>query len=140
VMFPIAFAAVVVTNRNLQADEIAGISDLYPDGGFSDSKGSISGRVIKGGSGVFGAHIVAFDPRTGALVGNYSLANDGRFSIGGLSPGPHILRVEPLDDADLVSFLQETVDVNFRVAFAKQLVVVPAGGDSGSVTLTVVAK
>lgn len=140
VMFPIAFAAGVVTNRALQPDDIAGISDLYPDGGFGDTKGSVSGRVVKGGSGVFGAHVVAFNLKTGALIGNYSLANDGKFSIGGLSPGPHVLRVEPLDDADLVSFFQDSVDINFRVTFAPKVVVVPAGGDSGSVTLTVVPK
>ena len=33
-MFPIAFAAGSIAQRTLKADDIAGISDLYPDGGF----------------------------------------------------------------------------------------------------------
>jgi hypothetical protein len=139
VMFPIAFGTGVVTNRELRPDDIAGIGDLYPDGDFK-AKGTISGRVLKNGQGVFGAHIVAFNPATGNLIGNFTLTSDGKFTIGGLSPGPHVLRVEPLDDADLVSFIDGPVDLDFRVAFASQLVVVPNGGDSGSVTVNVVKK
>jgi len=139
VMFPIAFGTGVVTNRELRADDIAGIGDLYPDGDFK-AQGTISGRVLKNGQGVFGAHIVAFNPATGTLIGNYSLTSDGKFTIGGLSPGPHVLRVEPLDDADLVSFVDGPVDLDFRVAFSSRLVAVPSGGDSGSVTVNVVRK
>jgi hypothetical protein len=60
----------------------------------------------------------------------------------GLSPGPHILRVEPLDDADLGSFFSadQTVDLDFRVAFVPRLVVVPRAGDSGAVEIEVVGK
>ena len=140
VMFPIAFAAGVVTNRELRPDDIAGISDLYPDGGFATSTGTISGTILKNGQGVYGAHVVAFNPSTGTMVGNFTLTSDGRFTIGGLSPGPHVLRVEPLDDADVESFVGGTPDLDFRVMFYNRLVVVPAGGDSGSVTITVVRK
>ncbi|MBI3628306.1 MAG: carboxypeptidase regulatory-like domain-containing protein, partial [Candidatus Rokubacteria bacterium] len=80
---------------------MAGISDLYPDAGFNKATGSISGRVTKNGKGLFGAHIVAFNPATGTLVSNFALNADGAFTINGLSPGPHVVRVEPLDDADL---------------------------------------
>jgi Matrixin len=142
VMFPIAFTAGSVAGRTLRADDVAGISDLYPESGFDATTGSVSGLVTKNGQGVFGAHIVAFDLATGRLVGNFSLTDQGRFAIEGLSPGPHVIRVEPLDDADLDSFFgsSESVDVNFRAALLDRLVVVPTGGDSGDIEVEVVAK
>ena len=117
VMFPIAFAAGSIAGRTLKADDIAGISDLYPDGDFAATDGSLSGRVTKDGQPLFGAHVVAFDPATGLMVGSFTLNAAGQFSIGGLSPGPHIVRVEPLDDADVDSFFDatRTVDLDFRV-------------------------
>ena len=123
-------------------DDIAGISDLYPDGGFETSTGSVSGTVTKGGRGVFGAHVVAFNPVTGDQTGNFTLQADGRFAIAGLRPGPHVIRVEPLDDADVESFLTPpgAVDVNFSARFHDRLVVVPRGGDSGAVNVSVLAK
>jgi len=143
VMFPIAFPAGNISGRELKADDIAGISDLYPDDNFKATTGSISGRVTKDGGGLFGAHVVAFDPATGHLVGNLTLDDQGQFSIAGLSPGPHIIRVEPLDDADLDSYFDTsttTVDLDFRVSFLNRLVVVPRGGDSGAIEVKVVAK
>jgi len=142
VMFPIALASGDTSARALQADDIAGISDLYPDGDFNRTTGSVSGRITKNGEGVFGAHVVAFDPRSGEMVGNFSLSRTGQFSIAGLQPGPHGLRVEPLDDADPDSFLDETepTDVDFRVKYFERLVVVPRGGDSGAVEIQVVSK
>ncbi len=141
VMFPIAFAAGSVASRTLKADDIAGISDLYPDGNFA-TDGSLSGRVTKDGQAIFGAHVVAFNVATGLMVGGFTLNTQGQFSIGGLSPGPHIVRVEPLDDADTTSFFDaaQNVDLDFRVAYLDRVIVVPRGGDSGSVTLTVVRK
>ena len=44
VMFPIAFAPGSITARTLKADDIAGISDLYPDGGFTANTGSLPER------------------------------------------------------------------------------------------------
>jgi hypothetical protein len=142
VMFPIAYPSGSVSARTLRADDIAGISDLYPDGGLDDTTGSLSGRVTRNGVGVFGAHVVAFDPGNGALVGTFSLDNEGRFAMRGLSPGPHIIRVEPLDDADIESFFTAsmTVDLDFRVTFLNRLVVVPRAGDSGAVEIAVVGK
>jgi hypothetical protein len=141
VMFPIAFAPGSIASRTLKADDIAGISDLYPDGDFA-SEGSLSGRVTKGGVGLYGAHVVAFDPATRKMVAGFTLTSNGEFSIGGLSPGPKVVRVEPLDDADTDSFFDpsRTIDVNFRVLLYDHLVVVPRGGDSGSVELSVVSK
>jgi len=142
VMFPIAFPAGTTFNRVLTADDIAGLSDLYPDRDVAEQTGSLSGRVTKNGQGVFGAHVVAFNPLTGALVGNFALSARGDFSIARLTPGTYVVRVEPLDDADVDGFFmrEEPPDVDFRVAFAGRLVVVPRGGDSGIVPITVVAK
>jgi len=140
VMFPIAFASGSTAGRGLKADDIAGISDIYPTGDFSDA-GSLSGRVTRDGQGLFGAHITAFDPATGTIVGGFTLTTRGEFSIGGLSPGPKVVRVEPLDDADIDSFFDSsTVDVDFRVLLFDRLIVVPRGGDSGGVELPVVRK
>lgn len=141
VMFPIAYPPGNVSGRSLRDDDIAGISNLYPDDDFNDRTGGVSGTVTRDGRGVFGAHLVAFDLRTGSLVGNFSLDSRGGFSIAGLSPGPHLIRVEPLDDADTDSFFDvAAVDVEFRAAFFERLVVVPRGGDSGAVEIKVVAK
>jgi hypothetical protein len=141
IMFPIAFAPGTIAGRTLKADDIAGISDLYPDGGFATSTGSLSGRVTKDGQPIFGAHIVAFDPATGSMVASFSLNAQGEFSVNGLSPGPHIVRVEPLDDAEIDSFFDASlVDVDFTVAFYDRLVVVPRGGNRGDVIVTVSRK
>ena len=142
VMFPIAFTPGTTTGRVLKADDIAGITDLYPESAAESERGVITGRVTKNGQPVFGAHIVAFDPQTSTMVGNFTLTTQGEFSIGGLSPGPRLLRVEPLDDADIESFFggSQTVDLDFRVAFFERLVVVPAGGGTGTIEIKVVPK
>ena len=142
IMFPIAFASGSIAGRTLKADDIAGISDLYPEGDFTTADGSLSGRVTKDGQPLFGAHVVAFNPATGALVGGFTLTAQGQFSIGGLSPGPYIVRVEPLDDAEVDSFFDSSrpVDADFRVTFLDRVVVVPKGGDTGQIALAVVRK
>ncbi|MGE3958804.1 MAG: matrixin family metalloprotease [Vicinamibacterales bacterium] len=142
VMFPIALGSGDIAGRTLQADDRAGISDLYPASGFSRDTGSVSGRVTRNGRGVYGAHIVAFDTRTGELVGNYTLDTEGRFSIAGLRPGPHVLRVEPIDDADTSSFFDDTepTELDFRTMYYDRLVIVPRGGDSGTAEITVVPR
>jgi matrixin/carboxypeptidase family protein len=141
VMFPIAFASGSIAARTLKADDIAGISDIYPDGNFAQL-GSISGRITKNGQPLFGAHVVAFDPANGSMVGNFTLNDQGQFSIAGLSPGPHVVRVEPLDDADLDSFFESTrsIDLDFRVTYFDRAVVVPPRGDSGTIAIEVAPK
>ena len=142
VMFPLAYPPGNVSGRSLRDDDVAGISDIYPADGFNTTTGSVSGTVTRNGRGVFGAHLVAFDLLTGSLVGNFSLNDRGGFSIAGLSPGPHVIRVEPLDDTDPDSFFAVTaaIDIEFRTAFFDRIVVVPRGGVSGSVEIEVVAK
>jgi hypothetical protein len=140
IMFPIAFSAGTIADRQPQRDDIAGISDLYPTQAFLAETGSISGRVLKNGQGVLGAHVVAFNLETGALIGNYTLTPQGDFVIAGLDPGRHVIRVEPLDDADTESFFSGPIDVNFKVAFAPQLVNTAAGGGSDEIVIQVVPK
>ncbi len=142
VMFPIAFSAGNTLDRTLQPDDIAGISDLYPSSGFTSATGSITGAVTKNGKGVFGAHVVAFSPSGGTLVGNFTQDTSGSFTVSGLAPGPVILRVEPVDDADLSSFFDDpsTVDVNFKITYYGQLAIVPAGGNSGKIQIQVAPK
>jgi hypothetical protein len=141
VMFPIAFSPGNIDGRRLQPDDIAGASDIYPDGSFRESTGSVSGRVTKDGLGVFGAHVVAMHLRSGALVGTFTLDDSGAFVLAGLEPGPVVLRVEPLDDGDVSSFIEsQQVDLNFRVAFSARAVFVPRGGNVPDVDVQVVAK
>lgn len=141
VMFPIAFSAGAL-NRTPRADDAAGIADIYGSQAFRSSTGSISGRVTKDGTGVVGAHVVAFNPATGNLVAGFTLSEDGTFVIAGLEPGTHVLRVEPLDDGDVTSFLEASldIDVDFKPAFYERLVTVPRGGSSRNVELKVVPK
>jgi hypothetical protein len=140
VMFPISLGRGVIADRTLQPDDIAGVSDLYPDGDFRDETGVISGRVRLGSTPVKGAHVVAFNPQTGVLIGNFSVA-DSSFRIAGLSPGPYVIRVEPLDDADVDSFMDASgVNVNFQVTFHPRLIVAPRGGATASFDVTVLAK
>ena len=143
VMFPIAFSAGSTADRVLRADDIAGISDIYPRTGAGSRRlGSISGKVTKNGAGVFGAHIIAFNPSTGALVGGFTLNNDGAFTIAGLESGTYVLRAEPLDDGDIESFFDNSsdVDLNFGVRFHDRVVVVPLGGGAGDVEIKVTPK
>ncbi|MBI2221663.1 MAG: matrixin family metalloprotease [Acidobacteria bacterium] len=142
VMFPIAFSAGNVEERVLQADDIAGVSDIYPDGTFRTHTGSISGRVTKNGAGVYGAHVVAFNLQTGQMVGNFALSDTGAFAIAGLEPGAYAVRVEPLDDADLESFFDSAskVDAAFAPKFYERIVVAPRGGGSGEIEITVSAR
>lgn len=142
VMFPVAFSPGDISDRKLRADDIAGISDIYPAAGSTRKTGSISGKVTKSGRGVLGAHVVAFDQRTGKLIGGFSLSDDGTFVIAGLDPGPHVLRVEPLDDGDIESFfsLDLNIDINFRAKFHDKLVAVPRAGGANNVEIKVVPK
>ena len=142
VMFPIAFSSGNTSDRELKADDIAGLTDIYGSAATTREFGSISGRVTKNGTGVTGAHVVAFNPRTSNLVGGFSLSQDGSFVIAGLEPGPHVLRVEPLDDGDIDSFFESSlgVDVNFNVKFYERVVVVPRGGGTSNIEIRVTPK
>ena len=142
VMFPIAYGPGSIEDRTLEADDVAGISDIYGTSEAADSLGSIGGRVTLNGAGVFGAHITAVNITTGEMISGFSLTNSGNFAIAGMKPGIYLVRAEPLDDADIDSFFDEDaqVNLNFRVTYHTKQVAVPAGGSSGSIELKVRAK
>lgn len=130
VMFPISFGSANTADRVLQPDDIAGVSDIYAAPNYRASTGAARGSVTLNGQPVFGAHVVAFSEQTGALIGGFTVNADGEFEITGLTPGPHVIRVEPLDDADIESFFDEdqNVEIDFRVTYFNRLFVAPRGG------------
>jgi hypothetical protein len=141
VMFPVAFGTANTADRTLQPDDIAGVSDLYPDGGFRSATGTISGRVLLNGRPVFGAHVIAMHLESGELVAGFTLNAQGEFQIAGLRPGAQVIRVEPLDDADLDSFFDpEGIEIGFTPAFYPRIVPVPAGGAAPKFDVAVTAK
>jgi hypothetical protein len=140
VMFPIAMMAGATADRQLQPDDIAAISDVYPAAGHDDRTSSISGRVLKDNAGVFGAHAAALNLETGVVIGGFALNQQGEFVIAGLTPGVYIVRAEPLDDADPSSFFTGPVDVNFRVTYGSRVLVAPPGGTSESIEIRVRPK
>ncbi len=140
VMFPVALTPGAVADRALQPDDIAGFSDLYPTNDAIANTGGIVGRITRNGAGVKGAHVVAFNPETGVLVGGFTLESDGQFVIARLPPGPYILRVEPIDDAEPESFFPTPIDTDFRVTYAPRMVVAPKGGSSNPIEIAVLPK
>jgi uncharacterized protein (TIGR03437 family) len=78
----------------LAADDIAGISLLYPVQGYAASTGSISGSVLLTGAGVNMASVVALSTSGVAIS---SLSNpDGTYSINGIPPGQYYVYAQPL--------------------------------------------
>jgi hypothetical protein len=142
VMFPIAYVVGTTLDRTLQDDDIAGVSATYPTGPFLNSTGSIAGKVTLNGTGIFGAHVVAVNSKTGQTVGAFTLNSQGQFSMGGLEPGVYVVRAEPIDDADVGSFFTDDgkVDVNFKAMFYSKLVSVPAGGSGALIEIKVARK
>jgi hypothetical protein len=142
VMFPIAYPRGSIEDRTLEADDMAGLGDIYSTSDFNRELGAINGRVRLGGDGVFGAHVTVLNIRTGALVSGYALSGQGEFVIAGLEPGLYVVRAEPLDDVDLDSVFDEDTEVNvdFRPAYFPRLVGVPVGGAGERIDITVVAK
>jgi hypothetical protein len=75
------------------------------------------------------------------MVGGFTLSSEGTFTISGLEPGLQIVRAEPLDDADVSSFLDPAgVDVDFTPVVYGRFVAVPRGGTSVSIEVKVTSK
>ncbi len=84
-------------SRPLAADDVAGISLLYPAQDFLAGMGSISGRVTADGDSVPLASVVALSPQGGAVS---ALSNpDGTYRIDGIPPGQYYVYVHPLPPA-----------------------------------------
>jgi hypothetical protein len=82
----------------IAADDMAGLSLLYPTPGYLATTGSISGQVTVSGSGVNMASVVALSPTTGVAIS--SLSNpDGTYEIDAIPPGNYLVYVHPLPPA-----------------------------------------
>lgn len=78
----------------LGADDIAGISELYPTAEWASSTGSITGRVVMGDQGVNLASVVAITTGGDAIS---TLTNpDGTYQLHGLPPGGYQVYVHPV--------------------------------------------
>jgi hypothetical protein len=78
----------------LGADDIAGISLLYPAGKYLSTVGSISGTVNMQGVGLNLASVVAISPSNPAIS---TLTNpDGTYQMNGIPPGEYYIYVHPL--------------------------------------------
>jgi uncharacterized protein (TIGR03437 family) len=84
-------------SKPVTADDIAGVSLLYPTKSFAARTGSISGRVTAGGQGVHLASVVAIAINGPALSG--MTAPDGRYRIDGVPSGDYLIYVSPLPPA-----------------------------------------
>jgi uncharacterized protein (TIGR03437 family) len=80
--------------KPLAADDIAGISLLYPAKNFLANTGSVSGRVTLGNQGVHMASVVALSP--GGPVVSALTNPDGTYRITGLPPGQYLVYAHPL--------------------------------------------
>jgi hypothetical protein len=139
----IPFISSNTSQRSLELDDRAGVSDVYPEsvarglspGGvdFHATTGRISGTVVSGfnGSAVFGAHVEAInlaaptpDNSISMISGELTLRNgQGDWSIRGLPPGNYAVRIVPLDginttaaDAN-VGGVYNGLDINFEPEF-----------------------
>lgn len=118
IMFPFSFGPGTVTGRTLTVDDRTGLSVLYPRGAFRQRTGSLSGTVTKAGRSVGFAHVVAFNPFTGETIGAFA-DETGRYRIEGLSPGPMVVRVNPIGDPASPSdfgFPERLTDLDYRDA------------------------
>ncbi|MDZ4797123.1 MAG: matrixin family metalloprotease [Bryobacteraceae bacterium] len=84
-------------SKPLGADDIAGLSLLYPKPTFQFSTGSVSGRVTMNGTGVNMASVVAIAPNGSAIS---TLTNpDGTWQIDGLPQRSYYVYVHPIPPA-----------------------------------------
>ena len=100
VMFPFAANPLV----ELQHDDIASVRAVYPVGNEASSFGTITGTLVKNGTRVRGANVVAFltddsNPRKRAVSGPSDVngAGDGAFLLPNLVPGTYVVKAEPID-------------------------------------------
>jgi len=104
----------------LTADDIAFVTDAYPEPAAAASLGAISGRVsLSGGGPVAGALVAAVDSSTGVVIGNISLP-DGAYTIPRIPAGRYQIYVEPMDGPAVPADFRNTgvsFDTNFSTTF-----------------------
>jgi hypothetical protein len=87
-----------IYGRTLSADDIAGVSSIYPNAQFA-AKGTISGTVrttANPGMPVYGAIVVAVDANGAPAVSAITDPN-GQYTINGLDSGTYTIYAEPMD-------------------------------------------
>lgn len=95
VMVPFGVPA-QLDQRTLSYDDIAGVTEIYPNPSSTAPTGQIQGVIRDGTSGVFGAHVVAVSQDGTPLVATLS-RSDGSYRIPFLPPGDYRVYAEPLD-------------------------------------------
>ena len=101
-MYP--FGTRTIQGRSLSQDDISGASFIYPNSTLTSTTGTISGRVLNGGTfaRIRGAHVVAVStaapdvPVVGVISDVQAGGPGGEFNIVGLPPGSYYVRIEPL--------------------------------------------
>jgi hypothetical protein len=91
--------AAITKSLPLAADDVAGISLLYPANGYQANTGSITGTVLLEGAAVNMASVVALST-SGTAVSAISNP-DGTYQINGIPPGQYFVYVHPLPPADI---------------------------------------
>lgn len=89
--------------QSLEADDIAGVSYLYPTANYARTVGKIKGTVRDlQGNGLFGAHLIAYNVDTGVQISTVSGAFDGSsgsYVLEGLPPGSYRLELAAIGGA-----------------------------------------
>jgi hypothetical protein len=120
------FSITGTERRSLEADDIAALSELYPDASFATSTGTITGTVTRCGSGdpVLGANVRAINVANPTIqisrVTGFDGEEDGTYTIHGVPPGDYEIVVEPLaGDAEFLDHLSmyTRVDADFAQEF-----------------------
>jgi hypothetical protein len=122
-MFPIAAGNGL--SRTLTADDMIGVSTIYPTVAFA-ARGFIEGTVrTTTNAGVFGAIVVAVGAN-GQPMATTVTDPDGKYSIAGLPAGSYTLLAEPMDGPFTESnfltplsilYPSKTVNINFTTRF-----------------------
>jgi YVTN family beta-propeller protein len=131
---------------SLEADDKAGVSELYPVVGLAAQTGRFSGQVENlEGQALFGVHVMAEDVDSDAIYGTFSGAYPnatgvGHYSLRGLPPGRYRIAIEPISSPyseDNFGGIFENLAIGFsreyydNVASAGQAVVFEVGAGEG---------
>ena len=85
------------SGRRLAADDVAGLTAIYPGGNTAAGRGTITGTVSNGVP-LLGAQVWARDPQ-GRVLANAVTDAAGVYTMAGLSPGPVTLHTQPVNAA-----------------------------------------
>ncbi len=120
------FSIGTTDRRTLEPDDVASLSELYPEPSFRTTTGTITGTVTRCGSGepVLGANVRAINVANKAIqlsrLTGFDGKTDGSYTINGLPPGDYEVVVEPLagDDEFLDGLATFTrIDADFTQEF-----------------------